>query len=50
VSGTSCGLPEALSATLTFAVRVPFLVGVKVTVIVQFAPAATDFPQLFVCE
>src|SRR4030081_2434216 len=46
---TVCGLPAALSVTLTFAVLVPFAVGVKVTVMVQLAPAATDFPQLFVC-
>ena len=34
----------------TDAVRVPVAVGLKVTLIVQFAPAATLVPQVFVCE
>ena len=42
------GLPEALSAILTEAVRLPVAVGVKVTPIVQLAPAATELPQLLV--
>jgi len=33
VSGTDCGLPAALSTTLTLAVRVPVAVGLKVTLI-----------------
>jgi hypothetical protein len=45
---TICGLPEALSATLTLPVLVPAAVGVKVTLIVQFPPAANKLPQLFV--
>jgi hypothetical protein len=45
---TVCGLPLALSAMLTSAVRVPPAEGVKVTLIVQSAPAATELPQLFV--
>jgi hypothetical protein len=40
-----CGLPVALSVTLTAAVRVPVAVGVKVTLIVQVPPAATLDPQ-----
>jgi hypothetical protein len=48
VSATDCGLPVALSDTDIVAVRVPTTVGVKVTLIVQFAPLATDEPQLFV--
>jgi len=44
-----CGLFVALSVTLSVAVRVPAAVGLKVTLIVQFAPAATLAPQLFVC-
>jgi hypothetical protein len=33
---------------LTEAVRLPPAVGVKVTLIVQFAPAATELPQVLV--
>lgn len=36
-----CGLPDASSATLTLAVRVPDALGVNVTEIVQEAPAAS---------
>src|SRR5690242_4652688 len=36
---TLCGLPLALSVTARVAPRVPAAVGVKVTLIVQFAPA-----------
>ena len=39
----------ALFVTVTAPVRVPPAVGVKVTLIAQFAPAASDAPQLFVC-
>ena len=48
VSDTLCGLPAALSATLMAPVRTPAAVGVKVTLIVQFAPAATLLPHVFV--
>jgi hypothetical protein len=48
VSETDCGLPEALSATEIAAVRVPATVGVKVTLMVQFDPLATDVPQVLV--
>src|SRR5437588_623000 len=37
----ACGLPLALSVMLTLALRVPVAVGVKVTLMVQEAPAAT---------
>jgi hypothetical protein len=41
VSGTLCGLPAALSAIRSDAVRAPVAVGVKVTFTVQLPPAAT---------
>ena len=47
---TVCGLPAALSETEIVAERVPAAVGLKVTLIVQLAPFATEVPQLFVCE
>ena len=46
LSGTDCGLPEALSVTLTAALRVPLAVGLKVTLIVQLVPATSEPPQL----
>jgi hypothetical protein len=42
---TFCGLPAALSLTLNAAVRVPDAVGLKVTLIVQLAPAAKEPPH-----
>ena len=45
---TVWGLPVALSVMVTVAVRVPGAVGVKVTLIVQFAPGTTVFAQLLV--
>jgi hypothetical protein len=42
------GLPEASSLTESEALRVPPALGVKVTLIAQFEPAATLVPQLFV--
>jgi len=47
-SETSCGLPVALSETLSEAARFPAAEGVKVTVRVQLAPAATELPQVLV--
>ena len=44
---TACGLPLALSLMLIEAARLPVAAGVKVTLIVQFAPAATGLPQVF---
>src|SRR5579863_8982197 len=41
VSGNVCGLPVALSATDTVALRAPNALGVNVAAIVQFPPAAT---------
>ena len=46
VSGTVCGDPLALSVMVKVPVRVPVAVGVKVTLMVQFAPAATVAPQV----
>src|SRR5579863_367574 len=44
-----CGLPVALSATVTAAVRVPVAVGVKVTLMVQVPLfAGTELPQVLV--
>ena len=48
VRETVCGLPEALSAMETAALRLPVAVGLKVTLIVQLAPAATLAPQVLV--
>jgi hypothetical protein len=48
VSVIVCGLPDALSVTVTVPVRVPVVVGVKVTLMVQFAPAAKLAPQALV--
>jgi hypothetical protein len=45
---TVWGLPVALSATLSEALRVPVAEGLKVTLIVQFEPAATLEPQVLV--
>ena len=46
LSGTCCGLPAALSVTLRAALRVPFAVGLNVTLIVQLAPAARELPHV----
>ena len=43
---TDCGLPLALSAMVIAPLRVPVAVGVKVTMIVQLPPAATELPQV----
>jgi hypothetical protein len=40
VSPTDCGLLKALSVNTRLAVRVPVAVGVNVTLMAQFAPAA----------
>jgi len=45
---TVCGLPDALSVTDSVPVKLPEVVGLNVTFTVQFAPAATVEPQLFV--
>ncbi len=43
-----CGLPLALSETLSEAARGPMTLGVKVTLIAQLAPTARLVPQVFV--
>jgi hypothetical protein len=43
-----CGLPDALSVTESVATREPVADGVKVTLIVQFAPAPNVVPQVVV--
>jgi hypothetical protein len=48
VSGMVCGLPAALSVTVIVPGWLPAAVGVKVTVIVHFAPAVTEEPQVLV--
>ena len=45
---TVCGLPAALSVIVTEAVRVPIVVGAKVTLIMQLPPAGTELPQVLV--
>ena len=45
---TVCGLPLALSETVTLAVLVPTANGVKVTVMVQLVPAAREVGQVLV--
>ena len=47
VNAIVCGLPAALSVTVTVPVRAPATVGVKITVIAQVAPTATE-EQVFV--
>jgi len=46
LSGSFCGLPGALSVMVTLPFRVPAEVGVKVTVMVQEAPAGKVRGQL----
>src|SRR3989442_1437922 len=41
-SDTNCGLPGASSVMVTVAVRAPVAAGVKLTLIVQLAPGATE--------
>jgi hypothetical protein len=45
---TVCGLPLTLSEMLRVAVAAPLAEGVKVTLITQLAPAATELPQVLV--
>ena len=44
-----CGLPLALSVTVKVPVRVPVAEGVNVTLMVHWAPAASELLQLLVC-
>jgi hypothetical protein len=48
-SVTDCGLPPALSVMETAPLALPLLCGVKVTLIVQLVPPASDAGQLLVC-
>jgi hypothetical protein len=43
-----CGLPGPLSVIDSVPVRVPIAVGLKLTLIVQLAPAANELPQVLV--
>ena len=45
---TDWGLPAALSVMARAAARLPTAEGVKVMLMVQLAPAATEMPQLLV--
>ena len=49
-SAIDCGLPVALSVTVMVPGRLPLEAGVKVTLMVQLAPAAMEAGQVFVCE
>ena len=44
------GFPGALSESETVPARAPAMDGVNVMLIVQLTPAASEVPQLFVCE
>ena len=48
VSATVCGELGSLSDTCSVADSADCVVGVKTTLIVQFPPAATDAPHVFV--
>lgn len=48
LTDTVCGLPAALSENETVPLRLPVVVGTKVTLMAQFAPAASVEPQVFV--
>ena len=48
VSVAVCGDPAALSVTVTVALKVPVVVGEKITRIRQLPPAASELPQVFV--
>ena len=50
VRGTICGLPLALSVTLSDALRAPTAVGANFTLKVQLAAAAREAPQVCVWE
>ena len=47
-SATVCGEPPALSVMTNAPVRVPLVVGLKVTEILQLAAPATPLPQVLV--
>ncbi len=43
---TNCGLPAALSVTVRWPVKAPVVMGLKVRLMLQCAPAAREAPQL----
>jgi hypothetical protein len=45
-NATFCGLPAALSETLSTAARVPNTTGLKLTRMLQAAPRASELPQV----
>jgi hypothetical protein len=45
---TICGLPAALSVIVTVPVTLPVVLGTRVTLMAQFAPAASVAPQVLV--
>jgi hypothetical protein len=45
---TFCGLPAALSLTLSAAVRVPLAMGLNVALMLQLAPGTNELPQVCV--
>ncbi|MGA2236652.1 MAG: hypothetical protein ABSG23_14365 [Terriglobales bacterium] len=47
---TVCGLSAALSVNVTVPFTLPVVSGARVALIAQFAPAASDEPQLLVSE
>ena len=49
VNTSDCGLPAALSVIVTTPLAVPLTCGVKVTLIAQPAPPASEAGQLLVC-
>ena len=48
VSDTVCGLLLALSVMVSVELSAPRIVGVNITLMLQFAPAANKVPQAFV--
>ena len=48
VRAAVCGLPVALSVTASVAAAAPVVAGLKVTLMVQLAPAARLEPQVWV--
>jgi hypothetical protein len=49
VSAADCGLLEALPVTVRLPLALPAVLGLKVTLMVHFAPAPKEFPQLLLC-
>jgi hypothetical protein len=49
LNATICGPPAALSDMTTVPARLPLAEGIKVTLMLQLAPAFKEAPQLFLC-